>query len=118
MAKPMENEASGLLDILGEGPLADVRLTKAQNDEIAELIRGELARVAALQWRQCVIETFGLDDLLTDDPESISIDRSEDGHSGPGWYAWSDEYPEEGSIFLGPEAPPESAESKEVDRDR
>lgn len=37
------------------------------------------------------------EELLTDD---VTV-RLTDGHSGPGWYAWDDEYPEEGSIFLG-----------------
>lgn len=31
----------------------------------------------------------------------IVVDLADEGHSGPGWYAWLAEYPEDGSIFLG-----------------
>lgn len=39
----------------------------------------------------------GEPDFTADD---VGLDLSV-GHSGYGWYAWSAEYPEEGSIFLG-----------------
>lgn len=35
------------------------------------------------------------------DGEEIAVDYAEDGHSGPGWYAWFSEYPEEGSVRIG-----------------
>jgi hypothetical protein len=33
--------------------------------------------------------------------ESPQISEAKHGHSGPGWYAHNEEYPEEGALFIG-----------------
>jgi len=42
-----------------------------------------------------------------EDEETVSFDKAEkpeEGHSGAGIYASSAEYPDEGAIYLGPQA--------------
>lgn len=34
-----------------------------------------------------------------DDMQPVHVAYFEDGHSGPGWYVWAVEYPEEGAVF-------------------
>ena len=41
-----------------------------------------------------------------DEPCSITVAECDEGHGGPGLYAHYTDYPEEGSIFLGPTEEP------------
>ena len=50
-----------------------------------------------LQVATALVELFGSDDT------DMTIQFIADGHSGPGFYAWCTEYPEDGSDFLGPD---------------
>jgi hypothetical protein len=43
-----------------------------------------------------------LADFCGGDLEVVVVVADGDGHSGPGLYAFCDDYPEEGSIYLGP----------------
>jgi hypothetical protein len=40
-------------------------------------------------------------ELQVDEPYDASVAWGDEGHSGPGWYAYYTEYPDEGSVFLG-----------------
>ena len=53
-----------------------------------------------LHQAQTIVEFFGGEDSI------VTVSQSEDGHSGPGLYAHSTEYPDDGSIFLAPEPDP------------
>ena len=53
-----------------------------------------------LHQAQTLLEMFGGEDTL------ITVDECDTGHSGPGVYAYSTEYPDEGSTFLAPEPDP------------
>lgn len=46
-----------------------------------------------------LVECFG-----GDESTEITVIDSATGHSGPGLYAYTTDYPDEGSTFLGPEA--------------
>lgn len=41
-----------------------------------------------------------------DELANAQVSKS-DGHSGFGWYAWAESYPEDGSFFFGEERPTE-----------
>lgn len=44
---------------------------------------------------QTLVEQFGGDET------DMTVEFIENGHSGPGFYCWCTEYPEDGSTFLG-----------------
>lgn len=44
-----------------------------------------------------------------DPSDFVSVEFHEEGHSGPGWYAWNTEYPEEGSTLLDEPSPAKEA---------
>lgn len=52
---------------------------------------------------QTIVDFFGGEDSL------VTVTECESGHSGPGLYVHSTEYPDDGSIFLGQE-PDDGAE--------
>ncbi len=56
-----------------------------------------------LHQAQTIVEMFGGEDSL------VTVSEEEVGHSGPGLYAHSTEYPDEGSVFLATESLPEPA---------
>lgn len=65
------------------------------------------------QMRDCVM-FFGCVDPDEDMPYpgDIVVEWSDEGHSGPGWYAYCGEYPEEGATLLSPNREPFPALAK------
>jgi hypothetical protein len=45
-------------------------------------------------------------------PGDVVVEWGEDGHSGPGWYMWCEEYPDEGATFVSPNKEPFPALAK------
>ena len=49
-------------------------------------------------YRRKLIQTAS--DYLCTLEEYVHVEYCEDGHDGAGWYAWDEEYPEDGSVRL------------------
>lgn len=72
-------------------------LTAAEAKQmLGSVLNGELRIEFNLATAQALVATFG-----GDDETEMTVAHSVDGHSGPGLYAYSSDYPDEGSIFLG-----------------
>ena len=54
---------------------------------IRKLYEKQLMKVAALEY-------------LCNDEENIKMAYQKEGHSGPGYYFWDVEYPEDGSVLV------------------
>lgn len=50
----------------------------------------------SLQVARSLVEMFGGDET------DMTVSYWREGHSGPGFYCWCTEYPEDGSSYLGP----------------
>lgn len=57
-----------------------------------------------LKQAEAIVDSFGGDGGPEDDP-IVHVIAVTTGHSGPGLYLWSKDYPDEGSDFLGEEIP-------------
>jgi hypothetical protein len=49
---------------------------------------------------QAITEARLMFDWTPESGPSLTVKWCNDGHEGPGWYAWETEYPEEGSVCL------------------
>lgn len=61
------------------------------------------------------VNFFGCVDEDMPYPGDVIVEWGDEGHSGPGWYMYCEEYPDEGATFVSPNKEPFPALAKLLD---